>query len=92
MIGVCEIHLHLPEVSSLKGKRKIVKGLKDRIRHRFNVSVTELDAHDKWQRAVIGIAYINKDRIRIDQVLNHLVGVIESTPNLLLTDYFIDII
>ena len=92
MTGVCEIHLHLPEVSSLKGKRKIIKGLKDRIRHRFNVSVTELNAHDKWQRAVIGIAYINKDRIRIDQVLNHLVGVIESTPNLLLTDYFIDII
>ncbi|MBN2373519.1 DUF503 domain-containing protein [bacterium] len=92
MTGICEIYLHLPEVSSLKGKRKIIKGLKDRIRHRFNVSIAELDAHDKWQKAVIGIACINKDRVSIEQVLNHIVGFIESIPDVLLTDYFIDII
>ncbi|MGA1796775.1 MAG: DUF503 domain-containing protein [bacterium] len=92
MIGVCEIHIHLPAIASLKGKRKIVKGLKDRIRSRFNVSVAELDALDKWQRSVIGIACINKDRVRIDQVLNHVVGVVESTPDVVLTDYFIEFI
>ena len=92
MIGVCEIHIHLPSVASLKGKRKIVKGIKDRIRSRFNVSVAELDALDKWQRAVIGIAYINKDRSRIDQVLNHVVGFIESIPTVLLTDYFVEFV
>jgi len=90
MIGVCEIHIHLPEVASLKGKRKVIKGIKDRIRSRFNVSVAELDALDKWQRAVIGIACISKDRIRIDQVLNHVVRVVESIPDIVLTDYFIE--
>jgi uncharacterized protein YlxP (DUF503 family) len=90
MVGVCEVRLHLPEVNSLKGKRKIVKGIKDRIRNKFNVSIAELDAHDKWQIAVIGIACINKDRVIIDQVLNHVVGVIESTRTVLLTDYFVD--
>ena len=92
MIGVCEIHIHLPEVNSLKGKRKIIKGLKDRIRHKFNVSIAELDAHDKWQRSVIGIAYIHKDRSRVDQVLSNVVRFVECTPYLLLTDYSIDII
>ncbi len=92
MIGFCEIHLLLPEVNSLKGKRKIIKGLTDRIKYKFNVSIAELDAHDKWQRAVIGIAYINKDRTKIDKVLNNLIGIIESIPNLLLTKYFIDIL
>jgi len=92
MVGVCEIHLHLPEATSLKGKRKVIKGIKDRIRSRFNVSICELDAHDKWQRAVLGIAYINKDQSRIDQILNHVVRAIESMPSVLLTDYFIDFI
>ena len=91
MIGVCEIHLHLPEVNSLKGKRKIIKGLKDRIRHGFNVSIAELDVHDKWQRAVIGIAYINKDRSRIDHILNKVVSAVDTTPCLFITDYAIDI-
>lgn len=90
MIGYCEIHLHLPEVSSLKGKRKIIKSLIDRIKHRFNVSVSELDAHDKWQRSVIGIAYINRDRPTIDRVLNNVIKTVNSIPNLLLTQYFID--
>ena len=92
MVGVCEVRLHLPEANSLKGKRKIVKGIKDRIRSKFNVSIAELDAHDKWQIAVIGIACIHKDRTRIDQVLNHVVGIIESMPTVLLTDYFVDFI
>jgi len=91
MIGFCEIHLHLPEVSSLKAKRKIIKGLIDRIKYKFNVSITELDAHDKWQRAVIGVAYINKERKRIDQVLNKVISVIEAVPNILLTEYFIEV-
>ena len=90
MVGVCEVRLHLPEVNSLKGKRKIIKGVKDRIKSKFNVSIAELEAHDKWQIAVLGIAYINKDRVRIDQVLSHVVRVIESIPTVLLTDYFID--
>ena len=92
MVGVCEIRLHLPGVSSLKGKRKIIKGMKDRIRNKFNVSIAELDAHDKWQIAVLGVACIHKDRIMIDQVLNHVVNIIESTPTVLLTDYFIDFV
>jgi len=92
MVGVCEIHLHLPEVTSLKGKRKVIKGIKDRIRHRFNVSISELDAHDKWQRAVLGVAYINRERSVIDQVLHNVVGIIESTPTVLITDCFIDFV
>ena len=92
MVGICEVKLYLPGISSLKGKRRILKGLNNRIRNKFNVSIAELDVHDKWQIAIIGIACINKDRSRIDQVLNHVVGFIESTPDILLTDYTIETI
>src|SRR5438552_12595693 len=36
------VELHLPDVDSLKGKRHVLKGLKERVRARFEVSVAEL--------------------------------------------------
>ncbi|MBL8222124.1 MAG: DUF503 domain-containing protein, partial [Bryobacterales bacterium] len=50
-IGVLTLELHLPDSHSLKDKRSVVKGLKDRLRHRFNVSVAEIGGHDTWQRS-----------------------------------------
>ena len=42
--------MHLPDVGSLKGKRHALKGLKERVRARYEVSVAEVDHHDLWQR------------------------------------------
>lgn len=92
MVGICEFHLHIPSVGSLKEKRRIIKGLKDRIRNRFNVSIAELDDLDKWQSAVIGVACISNDRIRIDQVLSSVARLMESTPDLFLIDYSTEIL
>ena len=43
----------------MKGKRGILKSLLARLRHEFNVSAAEVDAHDAWQRAVIGVACVS---------------------------------
>lgn len=56
---VCEIRifkLFIPHSNSLKTKRRVVKSLVERIKHRFNVSVIELSGNDVWQRADIGVA------------------------------------
>jgi uncharacterized protein YlxP (DUF503 family) len=52
-ISVVEVRLHLGEVTDLKGKRKLVKSLKEQMRRRFGASVAEIDGHDKWQRATL---------------------------------------
>ena len=52
-VELIEIRLHFGEVQDLKGKRKLVKSLKDGIRHRFGASVAETEGHDKWQRATL---------------------------------------
>lgn len=59
MIGSCMLTLHLPGVRSLKEKRSIVKSLLGRMRHRFNISAAEVDAHDNHGRAVLGIACVS---------------------------------
>jgi uncharacterized protein YlxP (DUF503 family) len=58
LIGISVFELHLPHARSLKEKRKVVKGLIDRIHRRFRVSVAETDFHDLHQRAEMGIAAI----------------------------------
>jgi Uncharacterized protein conserved in bacteria len=60
-VGVLQVELYIPGSGSLKAKRRVVRSLKDRIRANFNVSVSEVDAQDKWQRAVVGIACIGSD-------------------------------
>jgi uncharacterized protein YlxP (DUF503 family) len=57
-VELIEIHLHFGEVQDLKGKRKLVKSLKDSIRKRFGASVAEIEGHDKWQRSVLLCALV----------------------------------
>jgi uncharacterized protein YlxP (DUF503 family) len=56
-VGVCKIRLHLPENTSLKEKRRVLKSITTQLKNRFNISVAEVDDHDLWQKAVLGQQY-----------------------------------
>jgi uncharacterized protein YlxP (DUF503 family) len=79
VIGVCTIELYLPENHSLKGKRHVVKGVKEKLKSRFNVSVAEIDHLDVWQRATIGAIMLNTDHVYVDQELRKMVNFLESS-------------
>jgi uncharacterized protein YlxP (DUF503 family) len=68
-IGVLTLELSMPDAHSLKDKRHTVKGLKDRLRARFNVSVAEIGYQDVWQRSLISAVTVSGDRGRAEQVL-----------------------
>ena len=69
-VGVLEIELFIPESISLKSKRFAIKSIKDRLKNRFNVSVSEVGYTDKWQRSTLGIAMVSNDGTFIETVLN----------------------
>ena len=54
-IGVLTLEIVLQNAHSLKDKRHVVKGLKDRLRSKFNVAVAEIDYQDLWQRAAVAV-------------------------------------
>jgi len=60
-IGVLKLTLFLGEAQSLKDKRRILNGLKDRIRNRFNASVAEVGGQDVHQRAEVAVAAVSGD-------------------------------
>jgi len=68
-IGVLTLELRLEESHSLKDKRHVVKGLKDRLRRRFNVAVAEIGYQDLWQRALVAAVTVSNERSHAEQVL-----------------------
>lgn len=78
--------MHFPGVGSLKGKRKILKSLKDRIKNKFNVSVGELDGHDLWQSSTVGVAIISNDKSFANSVLSKVTDFVNSQPEIVVTD------
>ncbi len=57
-VELIEVRLHFGEVQDLKGKRKLVKSLKDGIHQRFGASVAEVEGHEKWQRSTLLCALV----------------------------------
>ena len=57
-VGVLRVNLRLPENTSLKGKRQLLKPITSRIRNRFNVSVAEVGSLDHRQQAELGVVLV----------------------------------
>lgn len=78
MIATLAIHLHLPTCASLKEKRGRIKPLISRLHREFNVSVAEIDLHDKWQEAVIACAMVGNDAAFLHSALGNVAKWVES--------------
>ena len=47
----------------------ILRSLKDRLRGKFNVSVSEVDHQDLWQRAQVSVVTVGSDEKFLQKVL-----------------------
>lgn len=56
------LDLRIEHAHSLKDRRQVVRSLKEKLAHGFNVSVAELDEALTWQSATLGIAAISRSR------------------------------
>ena len=74
IVGVMTAHLSLSGVTSLKGKRSIIKSLIGRLKSRFNISVAEVDHQDSKTTAVVGIAVVSNEGRFIDQQFDTIIN------------------
>jgi uncharacterized protein len=68
------VELRIEHAHSLKDRRQVVRSLKEKLRHGFNISIAELDEALTWQSATLGIAAISASR----DYLSGLMGEVES--------------
>ncbi len=74
IVGVLTAHLSMQGITSLKGKRSIVKSVIGRLKSRFNVSIAEVDHQDNKTSAVIAIAIVSNEARFIDQQFDALIN------------------
>jgi len=78
VVGTLRVEFYLHDNHSLKGKRKIVRSMVDKVKHKFNVAIAEIGSNDKWQKIELGISTVGNDRRHIDSSLNNILLFLES--------------
>lgn len=90
VVGLLTLELHIPASGSLKEKRRVVKGMKDRIKARFNVSVAEVGETELWQRASLAVACVSNDAAHVGESLDKVAELVRSNTDADLIDYGIE--
>jgi uncharacterized protein len=58
IVGLLSVELHIPYAQSLKDKRMVLRRVKDRLQ-KFNIAISEVDHHDRWQRAALAVVTVS---------------------------------
>lgn len=74
------IDLRIEHAQSLKDRRQVVRSLKEKLAHGFNISIAELDEAVTWQSATLGIVavsasrdYLSGQMQQVEQAANRIV-------------------
>jgi hypothetical protein len=92
MVGVARVTFRLHGNRSLKEKRKVVRSIIEKSRHRFNVSVAEVGDQDVHQRTAIGVAVVGSDGRLLNSLLDKIIAYMESLQLADLEDREIELI
>jgi uncharacterized protein YlxP (DUF503 family) len=79
VVSMLQFIVDLPETFSLKDKRRIVKSIKDKLIHKYKLSVAEVDLHDSIRFAQIGAALVSNSKKFGESVLHTAFSFVEDT-------------
>ena len=79
-VALLQVRLHLPDVSSLKEKRQVVKSILDRARNRFQVAASETDEQDVHRITVLGFAAVSGSEHHAREVVSKLLDALLVHP------------
>lgn len=80
-----KLTLYIPQATSLKDKRQVRRSLIEKTRHRFNVSIAEIDTQDVHQTLTIGIAVVSGDPAHRRESIDEIIRFVESQADAELT-------
>jgi len=92
VVGVCRVDLRIPGNASLKGKRKVLRKIIDRVKNRYNISISEIGDNDLWQRSQLGLSVVGNDSRHINSSLDKIINFMEGMNVAEIIDSEIEII
>ena len=78
VVGVLRLSVYIPENHSLKGKRAVLRKIKAQVSNEFNVSISEVEDQDLWQKATFGVSQVGSDEGYVDGALRAVVRFIDA--------------
>jgi len=94
-IAKLTVELDIPHAQSLKERRQVLRSMKDKLRHSFNLSVAELDEGIVWNRATLGIATISSSTSYLTgqiQLIDHAIHRIAAALSAEVLDSYVEIL
>lgn len=77
-ILVMEIKIRVSFVSSLKEKRMILKSIKEKVKNKFNVSISEVDSQDNHKLITLGISSVSSEKDLLSNLKEKIIDYIEG--------------
>lgn len=90
VLALTHLDLHVPQANSLKDKRRIVKSFKDRVAHRFNVSVAEVEGQETHRRVTLAVAMVGNDRAYVEGRIQQIRNLAATHRDMILQDQTIE--
>ncbi|HOX18658.1 MAG TPA: DUF503 domain-containing protein [Spirochaetales bacterium] len=86
VVSMFQIILELPETGSIKDKRRLVKGLCERLRNKYRVSCAEVDLNDSLRWAQLGAALVSNSKEHGETVMRKALETVEVQAGLRVHD------
>ncbi len=71
-IAVGRYELFIPASGSLKDKRQVLRSVVGAVRHKYNVSIAEVDYQDLWQRTAFGVSCVAESMSHCRKVMQEV--------------------
>lgn len=91
-MGVARYDLRLPDCSSLKDKRSVMRALLALLHQKFRCAVAEVEHQDLRQRATVGVSVIADTSFHAKRILSEVERRVETYPGVELLGATVDVL
>ena len=78
IVSMIQLIFEIPDVDSIKEKRRIIRSVKDKLQRRFHMSAAEVDLQDSLSFGQIGAALVSNSRSFGESVMHKAFEMIEK--------------
>jgi len=87
-IGSIVFDIYIPYSQSLKEKRTVIKSLKEKLRGKFNVSVSEVGEMEKHQKSVVAVVIVGAEQGYVEKNMDSIINFVElNYPDVYIQTY-----
>lgn len=82
VVGLATCECIIYDAHSLKEKRAVLQRVLTRLKQKHNISVSEVEFQDVWQRTKIAIAAVTSSRASTEKELQNALRFIDTFPEI----------